>query len=125
MKSRFEYQGQAYEIEAQNIRGTIWVHFQGKNFTYESAAQLRKTQKRTAGGARGELHSPMPGKVTKVLKAVGDQVKVGDAVLVMEAMKMEYTLKSEMTGILSEISCRVGEQVPLNKKLAQIIEGKK
>ena len=59
----------------------------------------------------------MPGKVTKILKTSGDSVRRGDVILVMEAMKMEYTLKAESDSKISSIACAVGEQVTLGQTL--------
>jgi biotin carboxyl carrier protein len=62
----------------------------------------------------------MPGKVTKILLTPGSAVEVGQAVLVMEAMKMEYTLKAEIAGEVESVNCAVGEQVALGKALVKI-----
>ncbi|MNU08488.1 2-oxoglutarate carboxylase large subunit [compost metagenome] len=62
----------------------------------------------------------MPGKVTKLLLGVGSAVQAGQAVLVMEAMKMEYTLKSEIAGTIETIECAAGDQVVLGKTLVKI-----
>ncbi len=64
--------------------------------------------------------SPMPGKITKILLSEGSDVQIGQAVLVMEAMKMEYTLKAEVAGTVEGIHCAVGEQVALGKALVKI-----
>ena len=64
----------------------------------------------------------MPGKITKVFKQMGDQVKAGDAMIVMEAMKMEYTLKADVDGSIQKIDCQVGDQVALGKILLVITE---
>ena len=107
---------------AQMVKGQLWVHFEGRTFIYENPAQ-KKYGKKGAGKAKsGDMLAPMPGKVTKLLKAVGDRVSAGDVVLVMEAMKMEYTLKADISGEIKTLSCQVGDQVALGKLLAQIKE---
>jgi biotin carboxyl carrier protein len=109
---------------AQMVKGQLWVHFEGRTFIYENPAQ-KKFGKKGAGKAKsGEMLAPMPGKVTKLLKNVGDKVAAGDVVLVMEAMKMEYTLKSDIAGEVTTVGCKVGDQVALGKLLAQIKEDK-
>jgi len=55
--------------------------------------------------------SPMPGKVVKLLKAVGDQVKAGEGVVVVEAMKMENELKAPTSGTVKEIKVKEGQPV--------------
>ncbi len=66
----------------------------------------------------------MPGKVTKIQKNIGDAVSAGDVVIVMEAMKMEYTLKAHVNGKVEVMNCKAGDQVTLGKLLAQIKEEK-
>jgi 3-methylcrotonyl-CoA carboxylase alpha subunit len=61
--------------------------------------------------AAGSLESPMPGKIFKVLKRIGDNVKVGDTILILEAMKMEHTIKATKDGKIEEIFFKEGEQV--------------
>ena len=55
--------------------------------------------------------SPMPGKVISVKVKVGDEVKVNQVVLVLEAMKMENEILSEAAGKVKEIKVRPGEAV--------------
>ncbi len=63
------------------------------------------------GAAAGSLESPMPGKIFKVLKKVGDKVKIGETILILEAMKMEHTIKATKDGQVDEIFFKEGEQV--------------
>jgi 3-methylcrotonyl-CoA carboxylase alpha subunit len=59
----------------------------------------------------GGLTAPMPGKVIAVHVAVGDKVKRGQALLVMEAMKMEHTIAAPAEGTVKELLYGVGDQV--------------
>ncbi|MFM9903945.1 MAG: biotin/lipoyl-containing protein [Pyrinomonadaceae bacterium] len=59
-----------------------------------------------AGGA-AEIKTAMPGKVVRILKAVGDAVEKGEGVIVVEAMKMQNEMKSPKDGVIKEI--RVAE----------------
>eukprot|EP00003_Mantamonas_plastica_P011841 TRINITY_DN2181_c0_g1_i7.p2 TRINITY_DN2181_c0_g1~~TRINITY_DN2181_c0_g1_i7.p2 ORF type:complete len:314 (-),score=131.83 TRINITY_DN2181_c0_g1_i7:12-953(-) len=61
--------------------------------------------------AKGSLVSPMPGKVTKIMVQPGQEVKKGDALLTMEAMKMEHTIKAPADGIVAELLYVEGDQV--------------
>ncbi|WP_027715782.1 pyruvate carboxylase [Desulfuromonas sp. TF] len=58
-----------------------------------------------------EVGAPMPGKIFKVLVAVGDQVKEGDILLSTEAMKMETNVKAKKEGVVREILFKEGDQV--------------
>lgn len=59
----------------------------------------------------GELKAPMPGMVIDVRVEIGQQVKKGDAVLVLEAMKMENVLKAAGDGIVKSIEAVKGKNV--------------
>jgi biotin carboxyl carrier protein len=119
MEIKVRIDGKEHKAEAQSIKGVLWVHHAGRTFTVDSNAG-RKSRKGAAKGSSDQIASPMPGKVTKILLKVGDTVAAGQAVLVMEAMKMEYTLKSDIAGVIETISCSVGEQVVLGKVLVKM-----
>jgi len=61
--------------------------------------------------AGGGLTAPMPGKVTAVYVKVGEAVKRGAALLVLEAMKMEHTITAPADGKIVEVRYRAGDQV--------------
>lgn len=107
-------------VEAQWIGNQLWVHLNGRTFPYESEAQKRERRGSGGTGHAGDLLAPMPGKITKVLASSGAEVQKGEAVVVMEAMKMEYTLKSAGAGTIEAIHCKVGDQVTLGKVLVKI-----
>ena len=62
-------------------------------------------------GAGGGLHAPMPGKVVAVRVQLGDTVKRGQPLMIVEAMKMEHTITAPIDGIIAAINANVGEQV--------------
>ncbi len=64
-----------------------------------------------------ELRAPMPGLVRQVNVQVGDQVDSGDALFILEAMKMENVLKSPVNGIVSDLFVKPGESVEKNQIL--------
>jgi acetyl/propionyl-CoA carboxylase alpha subunit len=59
----------------------------------------------------GGLVAPMPGKVVKVLVTPGQEVAAGAAIVVLEAMKMEHTVRAPEAGVVGEIKVAVGDQV--------------
>lgn len=64
-----------------------------------------------------DIKAPMPGLILDVSIAVGDMVKTGDYLLVLEAMKMENTLTAPRDGIVKSISVKKGETVEKNQLL--------
>ncbi len=55
--------------------------------------------------------APMPGQIKLVQVGVGDEVKSGDTLIVMEAMKMEHTLTAPRDGTVEDVPCAIGDQV--------------
>lgn len=66
-----------------------------------------------------DIKAPMPGMVLNVLVNEGDQVKKGDALIVLEAMKMENILKSPSDGTIKKIVAKKGKPVEKNEILIQ------
>ncbi len=66
-----------------------------------------------------EIKAPMPGMVLSVLVGEGQEVKKGDSLLVLEAMKMENVLKSPSDGIIKKIAAIKGNAVEKNQILIQ------
>lgn len=64
-----------------------------------------------AASAVNAIKAGMPGLITKILVKAGDSVKIGDKVMVMEAMKMENDLLSTLAGVVKEVKVREGENV--------------
>ncbi|MFG1513882.1 biotin/lipoyl-containing protein, partial [Halobacteriovorax sp. ZH3_bin.1] len=54
---------------------------------------------------------PMPGKILKVHVELGQEVKIGDALIVMEAMKMEHTVKASRDGKIDAILVQEGQTI--------------
>jgi acetyl/propionyl-CoA carboxylase alpha subunit len=100
-----------------------WFHHDGRTFLIEddNARSAKKAQK---GSNPLQVVAPMPGKIIKTFAAPGKTVKAGDVVVVMEAMKMEYSLKAETTGIVRSVNCKEGDQVTQGKLLVQLTEAK-
>lgn len=122
-KLSFDLNGKKVEGLAEMLGGTLWVHVNGRNFTFETAKKSRARGKGGASANPGEIQAPMPGKVTKVSVQVGEVVKTGQVLLVLEAMKMEYTLKASIDGKVSEIKCQAGQQVALGQLLMKLATG--
>lgn len=64
-----------------------------------------------------DLKAPMPGLIRGISVAVGDEVKKGDTILILEAMKMENIIKSPADGIVKKIAVNSGDSVEKNQLL--------
>ncbi len=74
----------------------------------------------SSGVTAGSITAPMPGKIVALLATAGSEVKKGEALLVMEAMKMEHTLHAPRDGKLEAFLFRVGDQVAEGAQLVQL-----
>lgn len=71
---------------------------------------------------KGQLTAPMPATVVAILKNIGEKVKAGDRLIVLEAMKMEHTIHAPTDGTLLDIFYAVGAQVNEGEELLSLSE---
>ncbi len=86
------------------------------------AAPAAPTAKPASSGSQGSVvvSAPMPGKILSVKAAVGDSVKKGDVILVLEAMKMENEIVAPQDGTIASIDTSTGAQVESGDTLATL-----
>lgn len=114
-----DFQGKSLRIPALKYQGKLWFHWQGETHVLEIQTQRR------SGGDKSKTHpgvlaAPMPGKITQAKVKLGDSVSKGQALVVMEAMKMEYTLEADREGVITAVNAEVGKQVGLGDILVRI-----
>jgi len=68
----------------------------------------------------GAASSPMPGVVLKILVSEGQQVSAGDALLILEAMKMEQTIRAAADGVVESVKVQIGQVVSPGDVLVQV-----
>ena len=66
-----------------------------------------------------DVKAPMPGLILSMSVAEGDEVKKGDPLLILEAMKMENVIKSPSDGVIKSIKAAQGDSVEKNEVLIQ------
>lgn len=74
------------------------------------------------GAGSGRITAPMEGVIVKVHVAEGDKVTAGQLLVVMEAMKMEHQLKSDIDGVITAITTSEGDQVKVRQLLVEVSE---
>ena len=89
----------------------------GHEFTIESG---KKSRNKSKGNVQGHMNSPMPGKILKIFVKVGDTVTAGTPILVMEAMKMEHTIKASGDGVIEKLFFKEGDQVTGGVELVKL-----
>ncbi len=134
-KSMKEYKytinGNKYEVVVGDIKDNIaTLTVNGETYTVEMEKQPEPEKKKpvvkaataaasddapaankAAVNKANAVKAPLPGVITDVLVAVGDEVKVGDTVVVLEAMKMANNLTAEKAGKVTAVCVKVGESV--------------
>ena len=97
-------------VNAHCVRdGRNWhVFFDGERWTLALADPLANLD---LDAASGSLAAPMPGRIVKLMVEPGARVAKGQALLILEAMKMEHTLVAPADGTVAALHCAAGEQV--------------
>lgn len=112
------------EVNGKRFSVSMWVpeNAAAPGGAPPSPAPARRSQQGSAvaGVGSGDVAAPMQGTIVKVLIAVGDSVDVGDAVVVLEAMKMENNITAEKAGTIAEIRVTEGDSVGAGDVVAVI-----
>ena len=122
---------QRFDVHLGDMRATLTVYAQGEQFTVfaqgagvaGSATVLEIDPIAHAGdhaAEGGRLTAPMPGKVVSFLASKGQRVSRGQALAVMEAMKMEHTISAPHDGVVLELLFEAGDQVAEGGELLRL-----
>jgi biotin carboxyl carrier protein len=125
MKYLVNVLGKNYEVEVNEISPlTFEVVVNGKRAIIEvqkklevktaevKPVEVKKVEEKPVPKVEGKvITAPMAGVVTKILKKEGDEVKEGETVLIIEAMKMENPINSPFSGVIEKIAVEEGEKV--------------
>jgi acetyl-CoA/propionyl-CoA carboxylase, biotin carboxylase, biotin carboxyl carrier protein len=95
-----------------------WVWADGASYAFTELSPQRRAG--AAGSAENVVRSPMPGSVLAVHVKAGDDVQEGEALLIVEAMKMEYTLSAPRAGRIARVATTVGDQVLVDAALVEL-----
>jgi acetyl-CoA/propionyl-CoA carboxylase, biotin carboxylase, biotin carboxyl carrier protein len=95
---------------------TVWIGHAGHAWAVRPASAARDA----GAGGDGRVRAPMPGQVLLVPVGVGDAVRAGDPLVVLESMKMELTLAAPVSGVVAELSVTVGDRVVVEQPLARV-----
>jgi len=131
---KFKINGNEYLVNIENVEGNIAdIEVNGTPYKVELQKELRQTKtpklvrpevipttdthpsvaKTNSPGSAtaGSIKSPLPGVILDVLVKPGDEVKVGQRLIVLEAMKMENNIDSDKTGKVVDVKVRKGDSV--------------
>ncbi len=103
--------GKIHSVVFHSNKTSHSVFFNGKSFKVEKKSALQILGNRNIEQKKRDVKTSMPGKIIKVLAQEGDSVQEGQAVLILEAMKMQNEIKSPQSGQIVRIFPRAGESV--------------
>ncbi|MCD8282088.1 MAG: biotin/lipoyl-binding protein [Prevotella sp.] len=130
--SRFKYkiEGREYDVEiTEAADNVVNVVVNGESFAVETERKAEPERRKPVLGqpetesadavaataanvnTNDALRAPLPGIITEIKVAVGDEVNAGDTLVVLEAMKMANNLDAEKSGKVTAICVKVGESV--------------
>ncbi len=119
-----------YRVTHGTDRGLVYVASSGTQWwafwnggVYEGthgSSPAAGLPRRKTGSAHEPIASPMPATVLKILVTQGDQIRKGDTLVVVEAMKMELPLRAPADGTVTAVRCREGELVQPEVVLVEV-----
>ncbi len=109
-------------IGVEKVGSQIWFKSNDAIWSYDLADLNSDGQRRKSAktATPDQIVAQMPGKITKIFIQLDQDVVAGQPLLVMEAMKMEYTLKSEMSTKVEKIAVNVGDQISVGTLLVKL-----
>lgn len=123
---RFEVGGRTYKVKSMRIGQDTWIHVNGETHLVQEQKSSQIRRKKSGVTGSGVILAPMPGKILKVNHKAGDLVKAKQVLLIMEAMKMEYSITAPADGKIQSVSVSDGQQVSLQQELVNMVfEGTK
>jgi len=100
----------------------VFVTLDGRDYVFDTSGGGGSARRASAHeGASGEVTMPMPGLVISVSVTEGQAVKRGDPLLVVEAMKMEHTLRAPRDGVARRLSATNGQRVDAGVVLLEVV----
>ncbi len=91
-----------------------WVTINGESFKLKNQGVRRLKESSHSQSGSGAISAPMPGQILKVFVKNDDDVEKGDSLFVVEAMKMEHTLKAPHSGKVYGLKFSAGDTVTGN-----------
>jgi len=113
--------GKPLRVHVVNDGARTLVAIDGQIYEFtQSQEQHTRTRRHETRGLDPEVRSPMPGKILEVLVAEGTTVEAGQALILLEAMKMENTLAAEGNARVRKIHVAPGNLVDLGQVLVEL-----
>lgn len=135
-KFKFTIRGNEYEVHINSFEDNIAeIDVNGSTYKVELAEEVKTTKtpklvrpkpiqtkesKPKPAAGFSKIEAPLPGTMFKINVKAGDEVKKGQAIMVLEAMKMENNILAEKDGVINKVLVSVGDAVLQGDILAEI-----
>ena len=101
--------GASHEVRV--VAGQVTVGNRLFDYRVDDPRQWKRAGDAAGNQGRAPIVAPMPGKVVRILVAVGDDVEAGQGIIVVEAMKMQNEMKAPRAGRVTTIQAKVNDSV--------------
>ena len=115
-----EWKGKNYKLYIKKDKDNLWIHYQGQTYVFKEELKDLKKTKTPPLKSQELITALLPGRIQKIFVKAQDQVKKGQNLLILSAMKIEYSFKAEQQGHIEQIFCKEGQTVTSGKKLIKI-----
>ncbi|MFX1284902.1 MAG: biotin/lipoyl-containing protein [Promethearchaeota archaeon] len=120
---QFSLDNVIYKCSVSKDADVRFIHLDGEDYEITRVSE-KMDEFGEAEEDLGSLSSPMPGRIVKLLVKLGDQVKKGQDLIIVEAMKMENKIAAPFDGTVIRIFFPEGDQIEANVPLIEIEEKK-
>ena len=113
-------EGETFEVEVEGLSPPPAPLHRGRSRQTQIEAPTPQSQSSAANYSDDILRSPMPGRVISILVRPGDRVSAGDEVCVVEAMKMEQSIRAHRDGVVKTIFVQPMDPVKADDPLIEL-----
>ena len=120
-KVAVDFSGRIVKAKLYKRTSALYVFQQSNSFKFELLDYASETN--SGQDSDKNVHAPMPGLITAVNVKEGQSIKKGEVLIVMEAMKMEHSLKAKIDGVVTGLNVAQGDQVTEGALFLRIEQG--
>ena len=119
-KYKITINGKEYEMDVELMDGSAPVSKAPAKVSKPASAPAAASKPAPSAASAGATVSPMPGTILKVNVKEGDQVKAGDSVVILEAMKMENDITAPKDGVVKKLFVSEKQAVAKGEALFEV-----
>jgi biotin carboxyl carrier protein len=101
-------------------KDNYYLAVDGEYYVMQQASASKQGFKGAAASEANSIASPMPGLLVRMPVAVGTEVKAGDTLAIVEAMKMQNELRASRDGVVKKVNFKEGDQVDAFQTIVEI-----